>query len=556
MEESKMSNFIQDVIDEDLASGRVKKVHTRFPPEPNGCLHIGHAKAICIDFMLAGQNNGLCNLRFDDTNPTKEDTEFVDSIQRDIKWLGFDWGDRLYYASDYFEQIYEYAVDLIKKGKAFVDDLTADEMREYRGTLTMPGKESPYRNRSVEENLELFAQMREGKFADGEKVLRAKIDMASPNQNMRDPVLYRILRKEHYRTGDKWCIYPMYDFAHPLEDAIEGITHSCCSLEFEDHRPLYDWVIENVGFENPPHQYEFARLNLTYTVMSKRKLSELVEKNYVSGWDDPRLPTLAGLRRRGYTSSSVKEFIKAVGVAKSNSVVDFALLEHCIRDEMNESAKRVMAVLEPVKVIIENYPEGQIEYREVSNNPQNPEMGTRKVAFSRELYIERSDFMEEPPAKYFRLSPGKEVRLMGAYFIKCNEVIKDKNGEIIELRCTYDPETGDGKAPDGRKVKGTIHWVRVDDAIDAKVHLYDQLFDVEDPDDYPEDEDYKVNLSENSITVLKGCKIEKSIVDAKPEDRFQFVRMGYFCFDENSKPEAMVFNRTVTLKDTWAKINK
>jgi len=554
MEETKMSNFIQDIIDEDLKNGVVTKIHTRFPPEPNGYLHIGHAKAICVDFMLAEQNGGLCNLRFDDTNPSKEDTEYVDSIQEDIKWLGFDWGDRLYYASDYFDRFYEAAVKLIKDGKAYVDNLNAEQMREYRGTLTTPGKESPNRNRPVEENLDLFARMKKGEFAEGEYVLRAKIDMASPNMNMRDPVIYRIIHTGHYRAGEDWCIYPMYDFAHPLEDAFENITHSCCSLEFEDHRPLYDWVVENVGFENPPHQYEFARLNITYTVMSKRKLRELVDLGIVNGWDDPRMPTLSGLRRRGYTPSSIREFCKLVGVAKANSIVDYAVLEHCIRDELNKSGMRAMAIVDPLKITIENYPDGQVEYCEVTNNPECPEMGTRKVPFTKELYIERSDFEEVPPPKYFRLTPEREVRLMGAYFIKCKEIIKNDDGSIKELICIYDPATQGGNAPDGRKVKGTIHWVSATECVDAQINLYDQLFKAIDPDDYPEGEDYKYNLNENSIIVKQG-KIEKNLADVKPGDRFQFVRNGYFVADKDSTPDKIVFNRITTLKDTWAKLN-
>jgi len=551
----KMSNFIQDIVEEDLKSGRVKMVHTRFPPEPNGYLHIGHAKAICIDFGIAAANGGLCNLRFDDTNPSKEDTEYVESIQEDVKWLGFDWGDRMYYASDYFDKFYECAVKLIKKGLAYVDDLSADEIREYRGTLTEPGKNSPYRDRSIEENLDLFERMKNGEFPDGSKVLRAKIDMASPNMNMRDPVMYRILRATHHRTGNKWCIYPMYDFAHPLEDAFENITHSLCSLEFEDHRPLYDWFLEKLEFENPPHQYEFARLNLTHTVMSKRKLRELVENNYVSGWDDPRMPTLSGLRRRGFTPTSIRTFIDKVGVAKTYSVVDIGLLEHCIREELNATAQRVMAVLRPLKVIIDNYPEGQVEEFEVENNPEDPNAGTRKVPFSKVIYIERDDFMEDPPKKYFRLKPDGEVRLKNAYIIKCESVVKDANGEITEIHCSYDPESRGGNSPDGRKVKGTIHWVSAAHAIDAEVRLYDKLFLVENPEDVPEGKDFKDNLNPESLIVLKNCKLEPSLKDASVGKSYQFLRMGYFCLDSvDSKPDSLVFNRTVGLKDTWAKI--
>jgi len=550
----KPANFIEEAIINDLAEGRYTKVHTRFPPEPNGYLHIGHAKAICIDFLTAQKFGGVTNLRFDDTNPVKEDVEYVDSIQEDIRWLGFDWDDRLYFASDYFEKIYEYAEELIKKGKAYVDDLSIDEIREYRGTLTEPGKESPYRNRTIEENLDLFRRMRAGEFPDGSKVLRAKIDMASPNLNMRDPVLYRIRRVSHHKTGDKWCIYPMYDFQHPLSDAIEGITHSLCSLEYEDHRPLYEWVIENTSVPSKPRQIEFARLNLSYTVMSKRKLLELVKNNYVSGWDDPRMPTLSGLRRRGYTPEAIRDFCSRIGVAKADSMIDIALLEHCVREDLNKRAQRIMAVLRPLKVIIDNYPEGQVEEFDAENNPEDPGAGTRKVPFSKVIYIERDDFMENPPKKYFRLFPGGEVRLKHAYFIKCERVVKDEQtGEIIELHCTYDPETRGGNAPDGRKVKGTIHWVSAAHAVDAEVRLYDTLFNVPDPDSV--EGDYKEYLNPNSLEVLKSCKIEPSVKGAEKGTRYQFLRMGYFCIDTvDTTDEKLVFNRIVALKDTWAKI--
>ncbi|NLM57997.1 MAG: glutamine--tRNA ligase/YqeY domain fusion protein [Clostridium sp.] len=551
------SNFIQDIIDEDAESNRYGgRVHTRFPPEPNGYLHIGHAKSICLNFGIAAQNGGLCNLRFDDTNPVKEDTEYVESIKEDIKWLGFDWGDRLYYASDYFERLYECAVKLIKMGKAYVCDLTADQIREYRGTLTQPGKESPYRNRSVEENLDLFRRMRDGEFEDGSKVLRAKIDMASPNLNMRDPVIYRIVKAEHHRTGNKWCIYPMYDFAHPLSDSFEGITHSICTLEFEDHRPLYNWFIETLDMECKTQQIEFARLNLNYTVMSKRKLLKLVKEGYVRGWDDPRMPTISGLRRRGYTPESIRDFCARIGVAKSNSVVDIALLEHCIREELNQKATRVMAVLRPLKVIIDNYPEDQVEYFEVQNNPEDPDAGTRMVPFSKVIYIEKEDFCENPPKKYFRLAPGQEVRLKSAYFIKCVDVVKDDaTGEIIELHCTYDPDSKGGNSPDGRKVKGTIHWVSAAHAVDAEVRLYNNLFNDPNPG-ADENVDFIDQLNPDSLEVITGCKLEPGLKNAKPGDRFQFLRLGYFCVDVvDSKEDALVFNRTVSLKDTWAKIS-
>lgn len=551
------SNFIQDIIDEDTENNRYGgKVHTRFPPEPNGYLHIGHAKSICLNFGIAAQNNGLCNLRFDDTNPSKEDIEYVEAIKRDVKWLGFDWEDRLFFASDYFEKLYEYAVELIKKGKAYVCDLSTEQIKEYRGTLTEPGKESPYRNRSVEENLDLFRRMKEGEFEDGTKVLRAKIDMASPNLNMRDPVIYRILHASHHRTGDKWCIYPMYDFAHPLSDAIEGITHSICTLEFENHRPLYDWFLEVLEIPNPPRQIEFARLNLTYTVLSKRKLLQLVKEGYVSGWDDPRMPTISGLRRRGYTPESIRTFAERIGVAKSNSTVDLALLEHCIREDLNKRAPRAMAVLRPLRVVIENYPEDQVEEFEVEINPEKPEMGSRKVPFSRVIYIEREDFMEDPPKKFFRLAPGREVRLKSAYFIKCESVVKDeKTGEVIEVRCTYDPASKGGNSPDGRKVKGTLHWVSAKHAVDAEVRLYDHLFTVENPGE--DDRELNELINPNSLEVLTSCKVEPSLKSAKPGSQYQFLRLGYFCVDINdSIEERLVFNRTVTLRDTWAKVAK
>ncbi len=550
------SNFIKDIIDEDLKNNKNDgRVHTRFPPEPNGYLHIGHAKAICLDFGLATEYGGLCNLRFDDTNPTREEVEYVRSIEEDIRWLGFDWGDRLYYASDYYDQLYEYAVDLIKKGKAYVDDLSADEIREYRGTLTKPGRESPYRNRSVEENLALFERMRAGDFPDGFSVLRAKIDMASGNLNMRDPVIYRILKATHHRTGDKWCIYPMYDWAHGQSDSIEGITHSVCTLEFEDHRPLYDWFIEQLGIF-APRQIEFARLNLTYTVMSKRMLRQLVEEGHVNGWDDPRMPSIGGLRRRGYTPESIRNFMDRIGVAKRDSIVDVALLEHTLREDLNKSAQRVMAVLRPLKVVIENYPENQVEELDCVNNPEDSSMGTRKVPFSRVLYIEREDFREDPPRKFYRLAPGREVRLRYAYFIKCVDVVKDDNGEVVELRCTYDPATRGGDSPDGRKVKATLHWVSADHSITAEVRLYDHLFTKEDPRDVEEGKDWKDNVNPNSLEILRGCRLEPFLQSAKPGDRFQFERQGYFCVDPDTTPGNLVFNRTVGLRDTWAKIEK
>jgi len=554
---TKPSNFIRDIIVEDLKTNRYGgRIHTRFPPEPNGYLHIGHAKAICINFGMAAEYNGLCNLRFDDTNPTKEEVEYTESIKEDIHWLGFDWGDREYYASDYFEQLYEYAIQLIKKGKAFVCDLSADEIRETRGTLTKSGKESPYRNRSIEENLDLFERMREGEFPDGFRTLRAKIDMASANMNMRDPVMYRILRATHHRTGDKWCIYPTYDFTHGQSDSIEGITHSLCSLEFEDHRPLYDWFLDELGVHHP-RQIEFARLNVSYTVLSKRKLLKLVDGGFVNGWDDPRMPTLSGLRRRGYTPESIRNFCEGIGVAKSNSIVDMAFLEHCLRDDLNKRAPRVMAVLRPLKVIIDNYPENKVEELDAINNPEDLSMGTRKIPFSRVLYIEQEDFREEPPKKFYRLAPGREVRLRYAYFIKCVDVVKDdKTGEIIELHCTYDPETRGGDSPDGRKVKSTLHWVSADHSLKTTVRLYDRLFLKENPDEVEEGLDFTSNINPDSLEILSPCYVEPTLKSAKSGDRFQFERLGYFCVDSDFSPGALVFNRTVPLRDTWARIQK
>lgn len=555
-EENMRSNFIHKMIEEDLANGIYKKVHTRFPPEPNGYLHIGHAKAICIDFGTALKYNGLCNLRFDDTNPVKEDVEYIESIQRDVKWLGFDWEDRMYFASDYFEKLYEYAVKLIEKGKAYVCDLTADEIREYRGTLTTPGKESPYRNRSVEENLDLFKRMRAGEFEDGSRVLRAKIDMKSPNLNMRDPVIYRISHATHHRTGDEWPIYPMYDYAHPISDALEGITHSLCTLEFEDHRPLYDWFLKELEFENPPRQIEFSRLELTNIITSKRKLRKLVEEGYVKGWDDPRIPTISGMRRRGYTPEAIRDFCDRVGVAKSLSKVDYALLEHCVREDLKLKEPRIMGVIRPLKVVITNYPEDKVEYFEVENNQEAPEMGNRQVPFSRVLYIEQEDFMENPPKKYFRLYPGNEVRLKNAYFIKCEKVIKDEQtGEIIELHCTYDPETRSGSGFTGRKVKGTLHWVSAAHAVKAEVRLYDHLFLEE--DQMEEAETFELDgmkLNAKSLEVLESY-IEPSVKGAKPGDRFQFIRNGYYCVDSDSTEDKLIFNQIVSLKSSF-KINK
>jgi glutaminyl-tRNA synthetase len=551
------SNFIRDIIEEDLRTNKYGgRVHTRFPPEPNGYLHIGHAKSICLNFGLAEDYGGLYNLRFDDTNPTKEEEEYVESIIDDVRWLGFDWGNRLFYASDYFDQLYAWAVQLIKDGKAYVDSLSADEIREYRGTLTEPGKESPYRNRSVEENLDLFQRMRAGEFEDGAYVLRAKIDMASRNLNMRDPILYRILHATHHRTGDKWCIYPMYDFAHGQSDSIEGITHSICTLEFEDHRPLYDWFLDELNIYHP-QQIEFARLNLSRTVLSKRKLIELVQGEYVAGWDDPRMPTISGLRRRGYTPEAIRSFCDRIGVAKTNSVIDIALLEHSIREDLNQRAARVMAVLRPLRVVIDNYPEGQVEELEAINSPEDPNMGSRQVPFSRVLYIEQDDFREDPPKKWFRLAPGREVRLKHAYYITCVDVIKDKQtGEVIELRCTYDPKTRGGWSEDGRKVKGTLHWVSAPHALEAEVRLYDHLFIKENPDDVEEGSDFKANLNPDSLETLTSCRVEPSLAEATPGSRYQFLRQGYFCVDPNSTEGRLVFNRTVPLRDTWAKIER
>ncbi|MGQ9677666.1 MAG: glutamine--tRNA ligase/YqeY domain fusion protein [bacterium] len=548
-------DFIRRIISEDLQNKRFSPpVVTRFPPEPNGYLHIGHAKSICLNFGIAQEYHGRCHLRFDDTNPEKEEEEFVRSIIEDIRWLGFDWGKHLYFASDYFEQLYQWAVELIKKGKAYVCDLSPEEVRQYRGTLTEPGKESPYRNRSVEENLELFERMRKGEFPDGSKTLRAKIDMASSNLNLRDPIMYRIMKVPHHRTGDKWCIYPTYDWAHGQSDSIEGITHSICTLEFEDHRPLYDWFLDQLAVHHP-RQVEFARLNLTYTVMSKRRLLELVEKGYVSGWDDPRLPTIAGLRRRGYTPESIRTFCERIGVGKADTVVAIELLEDCIREDLNKKANRVMAVLKPLKVVIENYPEGKFEKLEALNNPEDPSAGTRLVPFSREIYIEEDDFREEPPPKYYRLAPGREVRLRYAYIIKCVGVVKDEEGRVRELRCVYDPATRSGNA--SRKVKATIHWVSAAHALNAEVRLYDRLFLKPDPDDIPPGGDWKSNLNPNSLIILSECRVEPTLAAAKPGDRFQFERLGYFSSDfKDSKPGHLVFNRTVTLRDTWAKIEQ
>jgi glutaminyl-tRNA synthetase len=547
-------DFIRAIVEDDLAAGRHNgRVATRFPPEPNGYLHIGHAKAICLNFGVANEYGGFCNLRFDDTNPTKEDIEYVDSIREDVEWLGFRWAAELY-ASDYFEQLYQFAVQLITRGVAYVDSLSADEMRAFRGTLTEPGKNSPHRDRGVNENLDLFARMRAGEFADGAHVLRAKIDMASPNINLRDPVLYRIRHAHHHRTGDAWCIYPMYDYAHPLSDAIEHITHSLCTLEYEAHRPLYDWVVDNLVTGDKPQQYEFARLNLNYTVMSKRKLLQLVEQKYVSGWNDPRMPTISGLRRRGYTSESIRDFCARIGVAKKENVIDVAQLEHSIREDLNKRAPRVMAVLRPLKVVITNYPDGQVEHVDVINNPEDASAGTRKVPFSRELFIERDDFMENPPKKFFRLSPGSEVRLRCAYFVRCTEVVKNSAGEIVELRCTYDPATRGGDAPDGRRVKATLHWVSAPHAVPVEVRLYDRLFNVEDPEQVPEGKTFLDNLNPTSLDVLRDCRAEPGLADVAAGTRVQFERIGYFCVDPDTAPGHVVFNRTVSLRDTWAKI--
>ena len=549
------SNFIQNIIDEDLKNGKYSEgIHTRFPPEPNGYLHVGHAKSICLNFGLAAQYGGLCNLRFDDTNPTKEDVEYVDSIQEDVKWLGFTWDDRKFYASDYFGKLYDFAVELIRRGRAYVCDLTAEEIRTYRGTLTEPGKESPYRNRSAEENLQLFERMKAGEFADGERVLRAKIDMASPNITMRDPVIYRIAHATHHRTGDDWCIYPMYDFAHPLSDAIEGITHSVCTLEFEDHRPLYDWLLESLGFDvnTRPRQIEFARLNLTNTITSKRKLRQLVEGGYVRGWDDPRMPTISGMRRRGYTPAAIRDFCERIGVAKSNSLVDVAMLEHCVREDLNQNADRLMAVLHPLKIVITNYPEGQTEHLLAENHPFKS--GHHYVPFSRELYIEQEDFMEEAPKKFFRLKPGGEVRLKHAYIIRCEEVIKDADGKVTELLCTYDPDSKTGGATAGRKVKGTLHWVDAAAAVNAEVRLYDYLLETNEDGETPDD--FIAALNPNSLEVIENAKVEPSAHWTAAGTHYQFLRTGYFCVDPDTTPEKLVFNRVVGLRDSWAKAAK
>ncbi len=555
MEEYVSKNFIQEAVEKDLEEGNYTNVQTRFPPEPNGYLHVGHAKAICIDFGIAKQYNGTCNLRLDDTNPTKEDTEYVDAIKEDIQWLGFQW-DKVLYASDYFDDLYEAAIKLIKKGKAYVCDLSADEIREYRGTLTEPGKNSPYRDRTVEENLDLFRRMTEGEFPDGSKVLRAKIDMASPNINMRDPVIYRILRAHHHRTGDKWIVYPMYDFAHPISDTVEGVTHSLCSLEFEDHRPLYDWFLKEVGFEKPSRQIEFARMNLNYTLTSKRRCLKLVKEGIVSGWDDPRMSTLCGMRRRGYTPEAIRDFCERIGVSKANSVIDFAMLEACVRDDLNKKAPRAMAVLNPIKLIVDNYPEDKTEMIEVEINPEDPSMGMRNVEFSRELYIEAEDFREEAPSKYHRLVPGREVRLKGAYYVTCTGCDKDENGDITAVHCTYDPESRGGQTPDGRKVKGTIHFVSAAHAIDAEIRLYDRLFNVENPSDETGVNDFTDNLNPDSMIVVKNAKLESNLKSAKVGDKFQFLRTGYFCKDKDSTEKMPVFNRTAALKDSWKKIDK
>lgn len=550
-------NFIQEIIAEHNRSGRFQgRVHTRFPPEPNGYLHIGHAKSICLNYGLAKQYGGKFNLRYDDTNPTKEEQEYVDSIREDVRWLGADWEDRELYASDYFGQLYEWAEQLIKAGKAYVCDLTGDQVREYRGTLTSPGKESPYRNRPVEENLDLFRRMKAGEFPDGSRTLRAKIDMAHPNVNMRDPVMYRILHAEHHRTGKQWCIYAMYDWAHGQSDSIERITHSICTLEFENHRPLYDWYIQSLGIY-APQQIEFARLNLSFTVLSKRRLIQLVQEKHVSGWSDPRMPTISGFRRRGYTPEAIRRFCERIGVSKFNGIIDMSWLEDALREDLNKRAVRVLAVLRPLRVVIDNYPEGQTDELEAINNPEDPTAGTRKLPFSRVLFIEQDDFREDPPKDFFRLTPGREVRLRYAYFIKCTSVVKDASGAVIELRCTYDPATRGGNAPDGRKVKGTIHWVSAQHAVNAEVRLYDHLFTKPDPDDVPEGQDYRVNLNPKSLEVLRDCKLEPALAAAMPGTNYQFERLGYFCADSvDSRPGALVFNRSVTLRDTWAKIEK
>ncbi|MBU1109575.1 MAG: glutamine--tRNA ligase/YqeY domain fusion protein [Candidatus Riflebacteria bacterium] len=555
-ETPKSSNFIRDIIDADLESGKHSEIVTRFPPEPNGYLHVGHAKSICLNFGLARDYNGRCHLRFDDTNPIKEEQEYIDAIKEDVKWLGFDWGKHEYYASNYFDQLFDWAVLLIKSGKAYVDDHTADEIRASRGTLTEPGKNSPWRDRSVEENLDLFNRMKNGEFKNGERVLRAKIDMAAPNINMRDPVLYRILHAEHPRTGDKWCVYPMYDFTHGQSDAIEHISHSICTLEFQDHRPLYEWFIENLPLPAKPHQYEFARLNLTYTVMSKRKLLRLVQEKKVSGWNDPRMPTISGMRRRGYPAASLREFCDRIGVAKANSTVEFAMLENCVRDDLNRNALRFMAVLRPIKLVITNYPADQVEVFDADNNPEDPTAGTRKVAFTKELYIESEDFMEDPPKKYFRLAPGAEVRLKHAYYVTCKDVIKDAAGNIVELHCEYDPASRGGSSPDGRRVKGTLHWVSATLGRKAEIRLYDHLFNQENPEKVAEGEDFINKINPASLEVLSDCVLEPALADVAVGVALQFLRMGYFCMDQDSTGDHLVFNRTLTLKDGWAKIQK
>jgi glutaminyl-tRNA synthetase len=548
-------DFIRAIVDDDLASGKHTRVATRFPPEPNGYLHIGHAKSICLNFGVALERGGTCNLRFDDTNPAKEEVEYVEAIEEDVAWLGFKW-DALYFASDYFERLYEFAVTLIKRDLAYVDSLNADDIRRYRGTLTEPGQNSPYRDRPTEESLALFAMMRAGDFPDGAHVLRAKIDMASPNFNMRDPTFYRIRHATHHRTGDDWCIYPMYDYAHPISDAIERITHSLCTLEFEDHRPLYDWLVGHLFDGERPQQIEFARLNLSFTVMSKRKLLQMVQQQHVAGWDDPRMPTISGLRRRGYTAEAIRDFCSRIGVAKKENVIDMALLEYSVREDLNRRSPRVMAVLRPLKVVITNYPEGQVEEVDVINNPEDPAAGTRKVQFSRELYIEQDDFREDPPKKFFRLSPGREVRLRCAYFITCHEVVKDEQGEVVELRCTYDPATRGGDSPDGRRVKATLHWVSAPHALPIEVRLYDRLFSVEDPESVPDGQTFLDFINPDSLEVLTGCQAEASLASAAVSARFQFERIGYFCVDLDSTPEALIFNRTVSLRDAWAKIEQ
>jgi glutaminyl-tRNA synthetase len=556
--DSAPSHFIRNIVTEDLKQGKNQgRVHTRFPPEPNGYLHIGHAKSICLNFGLAAEFGGLCNLRLDDTNPSKEAIEYVESIREDVRWLGFDWGEREYYASDYFDRLYQFALQIIKAGKAYVCDLNADQLREYRGTLTEPGRNSPFRDRSNEENLNLFGRMKAGEFPDGARTLRAKIDMAAPNLNMRDPVMYRILHAMHHRTGSQWCIYPTYDFAHGQSDSMEGITHSICTLEFEDHRPLYDWFLDQLGVHHP-QQIEFARLNLSQTVLSKRKLLQLVQQGHVTGWDDPRMPTLAGFRRRGYTPEAIRTFCERIGVAKRNSIVDIAMLEHCLREDLNKRVSRVMAVLRPIRVVLENYPSGQVEELEAVNNPEDPSKGTRRVPFSRVIYIEQDDFREEPPKGFFRLSPGREVRLRYAYIIKCMDVIRDpETGEIMELRCTYDPETKSGSSQSNRKVKATIHWVSAAHAMEAEVRLYDHLFSKEDPNDVPEGADWLINVNPRSLEVLTACRVEPALADAKPGQRYQFERLGYFCVDSvDSTKSKPVFNRTVSLRDSWANVQK